>query len=72
MSRIVCNPNILGGIPIIEGTRLPVTAVLHSLIEDCDSIDEVASLWEIGRSDVLEVLTFCYDIIKHIRFVNEG
>lgn len=27
-TRVVSNPNILGGIPIIEGTRVPVDNVL--------------------------------------------
>ncbi len=31
LARIICNPGILGGVPIVRGTRLPVDRVLERL-----------------------------------------
>jgi uncharacterized protein (DUF433 family) len=31
LDRITCNPHILGGVPIVRGTRLPVDRVLERL-----------------------------------------
>jgi uncharacterized protein (DUF433 family) len=30
---IVSNPNIMGGVPVIKGTRIPIEVILHRLKE---------------------------------------
>ncbi len=57
MSDIIeCNPEILGGKPIIKGTRIPV-ALIYELIELNYSIDQIIEEYpHLKRSIILKIL----------------
>jgi uncharacterized protein (DUF433 family) len=64
--RIVAGPAILGGKPIIAGTRLSVEFVLGQLGRGV-SVDDVARDYEISRDDVLAALRFAATVVANVR-----
>ena len=56
--RIVCDPRILGGVPVVRGTRLPVwtIAFLWKAAGDADLI--LREYPQIERSDVEAALAY--------------
>lgn len=70
MQRIVCNPKIMAGKPIIQGTRLTVEYILSMLAQDT-SIDEILQEYKgIERADVLACLTYAQNLIKETLLFN--
>ncbi len=70
MQRIVCNPQIMAGKPIIKGTRLTVEYILSMLAQDT-SIDEILQEYKgIERADVLACLTYDQNLIKETLLFN--
>jgi len=58
MSRVIVDPDICNGKPVIEGTRITAQTVLGFLGAG-DSIDEVLEEYpSLSRDDVLECLRF--------------
>jgi len=56
--RIVRNPDICGGEPVIRGTRVTLRTVLASLAEG-DSVDQILSEFpSISEEDVRAVIAF--------------
>lgn len=55
MNKIVSDPDIMGGIYIIAGTRIPVALILAELAEG-HSILQVSSDYEIEANLLREVL----------------
>ena len=56
--KIVADPEILGGKPIVDGTRLSVAHILGLLSNDM-SVDEVVEAYPIlEREDVLNVIGY--------------
>ena len=41
---IVSDPNIMGGAPVIKGTRIPIEVILHRLKEG-NSVEEVHKMY---------------------------
>ena len=65
MSRIVSNPNILTGKPIIDGTRISVEFILE-LLSSGMSIDEILKEYpHLKREDILEALRYAVSILHH-------
>jgi uncharacterized protein (DUF433 family) len=52
MDRIVVNPKILGGKPIIKGTRIPVSLVLEWLAAGMTAKEIVAEYSHLTEKDV--------------------
>ncbi len=64
MSRITFNPNILGGKPIILGTRISVEFILE-LISSGMSIDDILKDYKhLKRDDILDSLDYASKVIK--------
>ena len=64
MSRIIFNPNILGGKPIIKGTRISVDFILE-LLSSGMSVDEILKEYKhLKREDILEALDYAAKSIK--------
>ncbi len=64
MSRITFNPNILGGKPIIKGTRISVEFILE-LLSSGMSIEEILKEYKhLKREDILEALDYAAKAIK--------
>jgi uncharacterized protein (DUF433 family) len=65
MSRIVVNPDVCNGKPIIQGTRITAQTVLEFLAAG-DSIEDVLEGYPtITRDDVLACLKFAVEILNH-------
>jgi uncharacterized protein (DUF433 family) len=55
--RIVADPGILGGKPVVAGTRVSVEHVVGQLGRGA-SVDDVAREYDLTRDDVLAALRF--------------
>ncbi|MEA3254234.1 MAG: DUF433 domain-containing protein [Candidatus Altiarchaeota archaeon] len=63
-NRIVINPKIMAGKPVIKGTRIPVDAVIQR-IADGMSIDEVLKDYpNLEKDDVRAALNYSVDLIR--------
>lgn len=60
--RIISNPSIKGGKPIIRGTRLTVELIIEALARD-RSVDAVANMLQVQPEDVVACLEFAAKIV---------
>ena len=58
MSQIVVNPEILGGKPIIEGTRLSVEHVLCLLTSGMSNAEIIEAYPELNEENIQAVLAY--------------
>ncbi|MBA3741610.1 DUF433 domain-containing protein [Sporichthya sp.] len=56
--RISRDPDVMGGVPCITGTRIPVATVLAYLAEGQTPADLVRDFPQLIPADVVEVLGF--------------
>ena len=64
MSRITFNPNVLGGKPIIKGTRISVDFILE-LLSSGMNFDEILKEYNhLKREDILEALNYASKVVK--------
>lgn len=71
MNRIVLDPDICNGKPVIRGTRITAQTVLEFLAAG-DSIEDVLDEYpSLNREDVLECVKFSSELMKH-QFVLQG
>ncbi len=66
-NRIIIDPNIQHGKPVIRGTRVPVARILEGLAGGM-SIQEVVREYEITEEDVRAALAFAGDLIDKETF----
>ena len=65
MERIVCNPNILGGKPIVRGTRISVQFLLE-LLSAGMSISEILEEYpHLEREDILAAIRYAAQTIAN-------
>ncbi|CAN5636333.1 DUF433 domain-containing protein [soil metagenome] len=65
LDRIVVNPEIMTGKPVVRGTRIPVALILEKLALDPD-IDELLKDYpRLGRDDVRACLAYAQAVISH-------
>ena len=64
MERIVFNPKILNGKPIIKGTRISVEFILELLASGMTQDDIVKEYKHLKKEDVLAALEFVTKTIK--------
>jgi len=71
MSDIIeCNPEILGGKPVIKGTRVPV-ALIYELIGLNYSIDQILEEYpHLQHSIILKILEIGKDAHEHLTKVD--
>jgi uncharacterized protein (DUF433 family) len=60
--RIIVDPEIRFGKPVIEGTRVPVELVISELAEGM-SAEEVADEYGITRGDILAALGYAASVL---------
>ena len=60
--RIVADPEIRHGRPVIAGTRVPVEVILGALAGNM-AIDEVCEEYDIDREDVLAVFEYARESV---------
>ena len=76
LKRIVCDPRIFGGKPIIRGHRLAVVHVLGMLAAGDTTETILTGYAWLERDDVLACLTYARRVVGHERveplFVSSG
>jgi uncharacterized protein (DUF433 family) len=63
-SRIVLDPKVLAGKPIIRGTRISVEFVLGLLVDGWGEADILANYPGITREDVIACLAYARDTVS--------
>jgi uncharacterized protein (DUF433 family) len=66
ISRIVSNPNILGGKPCVKGTRIAVYMVLE-LVEAGISFDEIRAKYypQLSKEDIKACISYAREIVQN-------
>lgn len=64
MTRIVFNPKILGGKPILKGTRMAVEFVLELLASGLTPEDIVHEYPKLTQADIHAVLAYAAAVVK--------
>lgn len=65
MRKVVIDPQICNGLPILEGTRITVQTILEFLSAG-DSVEEVLDEYPaLTREDVLACLSYSARLLKH-------
>jgi uncharacterized protein (DUF433 family) len=65
MSRIVSDPSILGGKPIIEGTRISVEFILECLASGMSEAALLSEYSHLQKADIQACLKYAADNIKN-------
>ena len=65
LRRIVANPEILGGEPILEGTRLSVAHILDLLAHGISHAEVVDSRPELSIADVNNVVQYAAETLQN-------
>jgi uncharacterized protein (DUF433 family) len=61
--RIVADPRILAGKPVIKGTRIAVDLVLEELAQNPDIAELLAAHPDLSRTDVQACLAYAKDTV---------
>jgi uncharacterized protein (DUF433 family) len=69
--RIVIDPNICHGKPVIRGLRYPVETILELLSSGMTTDDILADYEDLEREDILAALAFATRLsqVKHIELI---
>lgn len=63
MKRIVVDPKVMAGKPVVKGTRIPVDAILQRIAEGVTTKDILEDYPQITESDVKAALEYSASII---------
>lgn len=66
-SRIIIDPNICHGKPVIRGTRVPVTVVIGSLAGGM-SFEEIQREYDVTDGDIRAALKFVAELAEQESF----
>ncbi|MFO7875363.1 MAG: DUF433 domain-containing protein [Desulfovermiculus sp.] len=69
MGRITANPKILGGKPIIKGTRISVEFILELLASNVSENEIIDDYPHITKDDIHACLRFAADSLKNDIYV---
>ena len=61
--RIVSNPNIMLGKPVVKGTRITVELILKKLAEGANRMDLLAIYPHLSTEDINAVLDYASEVI---------
>ncbi len=70
MVRIVANPGILGGKPIVEGTRLSVEHILGLLASDITHEEIIANYPDLTEESIRAVLAYAAKTLRNEIFID--
>jgi uncharacterized protein (DUF433 family) len=62
--RIISDPRIMAGKPVVKGTRIPVEAVLAHLAEMPDLDDLFAAYPRLTREDVQACFAYAEEVLR--------
>lgn len=68
-ARIVSDPAILGGKPIIKGTRISVEFLLELLASGAPRDDVLKAYPHLKPEDIEEALRYAAEVLKHDRVI---
>jgi len=63
LDRIIINPEIMLGKPVIKGTRITVEIILRKLAEGMTIEEIIKSYPQLTKEDILAVLEYAADVI---------
>lgn len=61
--RIVVDPEIMAGKPVVKGTRIPVELVLKRLAQDLDTTTLLEAYPRLTEDDVKACLTYAQQLV---------
>ena len=64
--HIITNPEIMGGRPVIKGTRIPVETVLQHLAQELDIQTLLEDYPRLTKSDIKACLSYTQDVLGEI------
>ena len=70
MVRIIANPGILGGKPIVEGTRLSVEQVLGLLANGMTNEEIIADYPDLTEESIRAVLAYAAKALRNEIFID--
>lgn len=62
--RIIIDPKIMAGKPVIKGTRLPVQQILRLLAQGI-SMEEVMQDYDINKEDIFACLLYATEVLEN-------
>jgi uncharacterized protein (DUF433 family) len=65
MSRITANPRILGGKPVIKGTRISVEFILELLASDVSDTEILQDYPHLSKEDINACLRYAANSLKN-------
>lgn len=68
MPRIMIDPEILGGKPIIKGTRIPVDVIVGHVAAG-DTIEKIVESFDVEKADVQAALAFASTLVSEQRII---
>jgi uncharacterized protein (DUF433 family) len=68
-TRIVSDPAVLGGKPIVKGTRISVEFLLELFASGATRADVLMSYPHLTTEDIEEALRYAADLLKHDRVI---
>ena len=69
LERIVVNPKIMGGKPIVEGTRITVEQVLKLLAQGLSSSEILKDYPDLTKDDISAVLLYAAKVVAAKKFI---
>lgn len=63
-NRIIVDPKILVGKPVVKGTRIPIELILKMLAEGMTTEEVLAGYPRLTKEDVLAALWYATDIVE--------
>jgi len=64
LNRVVVDPKIMVGKPIIKGTRIPVDTIVRQLAEGMTVKDILEDYPQLKKEDIKAALIYCAEIIE--------
>jgi uncharacterized protein (DUF433 family) len=68
-ARIVSDPAVLGGKPVVKGTRISVEFLLELFASGATHADVLKTYPHLTAEDVVEAFRYAADVLKHDRVI---
>ena len=65
LQRIIVDPRIMLGKPVIRGTRIPVELILRKLGEGASHADLLDAYPSLSSEDIREAIRYAADVVAH-------
>ena len=63
--RIVIDPKVMAGKPVIKGTRIPVELILKMLAQNISGVEIIQEYPVIKHEDIQAALLYASDVVSH-------